>query len=358
MPATTDRPSLSSLPLKTAVVGLGRIGFGYHAPAIQHAPGFELTAVVDPVESRGAEATAKWGVPSFGQLADLFAQCTIDLVVIASPTPFHCPQTLACFAAGTHVVCDKPATSSVANFDQMVAAATSARRHLIIYQPARFEPEIVTLKSILHRGVLGRVHTVTRHRGNFNRRSDWQARQTQGGGMLNNYGSHGIDEIVWLLDSPKIQSVFCRTDIVHRIGDADDHTHVLLRSTTGISIDLTCSQAKALVPHPWQVHGSTGSAIWHEADQTWRLRYFDPAAHPSPTLQTGLAATDRAYQTESIHWVDEIVPATRSECAGFYTAVRDSLVRGSAPPITLEDSRTLLEVIERCRQSAASGEVA
>ena len=358
MTTPIDRSSLSQLPLKTAVVGLGRIGFGYHAPAIVDAPGFEFTAVVDPLESRGAEATAKWGVPSFVQLDDLFAQCAIDLVVIASPTPFHCPQTLACFAAGTHVVCDKPATSSVANFDQMVAAATLARRHLIIYQPARFEPEILTLKDILRRGVLGRVHTVTRHRGNFNRRNDWQARQSQSGGMLNNYGSHGIDEILWLLDSPEIQSVYCRTDIVHGVGDADDHTHVLLRSTTRVSINITCSQAKALVPHPWQVHGSNGSAIWHEAEQEWRMRYFDPATHPTPTLQTGFAATDRAYQTETINWVEEIVPTAQTDRTDFYTAVQNSLVRGIATPVTLTESRSLLEVIERCRHSAASGEVA
>ena len=358
MTAPSHRPRLSSLPLKTAVIGLGRIGFGYHVPAIQHTPGFELIAVVDPIESRGAEATAKWGVPSFVQLADLLAQRTLDLVVIASPTLLHCPQSLSCFAAGTHVVCDKPATSSVDNFDQMVAAATSAQRHLIIYQPARFEPEILTLKSILHRGVLGRLHTVTRHRGNFNRRNDWQARQSQGGGMLNNYGSHGIDEILWLLDSPEIQSVYCRSDIVHGIGDADDHTHVLMRSTTGVSIDLTCSQAKALVPHPWQVHGSTGSAIWNEAERTWRLRYLDPAAHPKPTLQTGLAAANRAYQTESINWVEETVSAAPTERDDFYSAVRESLGRGSAPPISLQDSRTLLELIERCRQSTVSGEVA
>ena len=172
--------------------------------------------------------------------------------------------------------------------------------------------------------------------------------------MLNNYGSHAIDEILWLLDSPEITSVYCVTDRINSAGDADDHTQALLRTTTGLTINLTISQAVAMTPFPWQVHGSGGSALWHAADQSWHLKYFDETATPRPALQTDFAAPNRAYQNEVINWQESKLPASGS-AVDFYAAVHATLSHNEAPPVTLDESRSLLALIERCRKSADSG---
>ena len=44
--------------MKTALIGLGRIGWGYHRPQILAHKGFEFTAVVDPSQERLDEAKA------------------------------------------------------------------------------------------------------------------------------------------------------------------------------------------------------------------------------------------------------------------------------------------------------------
>lgn len=333
---------------------MGRIGLGFHAPAVLQQPGFRLSAIVDPVESRRTEAAQLWNIPTYPDIKRLLESEKVDLIVIASPTPFHAEQTTTALAAGAHVVCDKPAATSLPEFDAMCSAATAARRHLIIYQPARLEPEIRTLKTILQRGVLGRIHTISRHRGHFCRRNDWQSLQANGGGMLNNFGAHAIDEILWLLDSPEIASVYCVSDRINSAGDADDHTQVRLRSATGLTINLTFSQAIAMTPFPWQVHGSCGSALWNPADQTWHLRYFDESSTPRPSLQTDFAAPNRSYQNEVIHWQESKLPASGA-AVDFYAAVHATLAQSEAPPVTLDESRSLLELIERCRKSANRG---
>ena len=76
--------------LKTAVVGLGRIGWNLHIPKItQHPEQFSLVGVVDLSQERLAEAKEKYGVNGYTDIPSLVAAEKPDLVVIASPTHLH-----------------------------------------------------------------------------------------------------------------------------------------------------------------------------------------------------------------------------------------------------------------------------
>lgn len=343
--------------LRAIVVGLGRIGFAYHAETLVHHSAFDLVGVVDPLPERLGEARQKWSVPGFATLAEALTATRPDVVVIASPTPFHHANARESFAAGCHVVCDKPVALALAEFDEMEAAAQAASRCLIAYQPARWHPAVLALKSILQSGSLGRVHTIARNRSNFQRRNDWQAMRAHGGGMLNNYGSHCLDELLWLLDSPHFSSVYCTTDRINTAGDAEDQVKAVLRTDGGLLIDLTISQATALPPPAWNVQGTWGAAVWDDAQASWTVRTFDPARYPKPTLQTGLAADGRRYQTEQIEWQETHVPAADFPSPDFYQRVADTLRFDAPPPVTPTESRTLLALIERCQTSARSGAV-
>ena len=79
--------------LKTAVIGLGRIGWQFHIPNVLQHDGFELVAVVDPLPERREEAQQVWGTdrdlltyPDHRALFEACASgiCDLDLVVIAS----------------------------------------------------------------------------------------------------------------------------------------------------------------------------------------------------------------------------------------------------------------------------------
>ena len=51
--------------LRTAVIGLGRVGWGYHIPQVAKHEGFELTAVVDPIQDRLEEAQEVHGARGY-----------------------------------------------------------------------------------------------------------------------------------------------------------------------------------------------------------------------------------------------------------------------------------------------------
>jgi predicted dehydrogenase len=357
---TTSKPGIETAPqrLRTAVVGLGRIGFGFHAPAIARHPGYELVGVADPLPERRAEAAAAWKVASYESLEDLLAVARPELVVVASPTNFHAAHALAAYACGTHVLCDKPVARSVAEFDRMLAAGQAAGRRFLAYQPARFVAEVRALKALLARGLLGPIHLIRRARCNYVRRRDWQALLAHGGGMLNNYGAHCLDELVYLTEAEPIRTVYCETRRVATAGDAEDVVKAVLVMERGCLVDLEISQASALPGPAWQICGAHGGAIWDEAARCWRVRYFRPEEAPPPPVEPGLAAAGRLYQSEELPWREETFSAAGLPEFDYYEAAWHYFVRGEAPPVTPAESRQVLALMERCRASADQGVVA
>jgi len=357
MTASTSTPESPSPVLRAAVVGLGRIGFGFHAPAIAANPAFQLVGVADPLADRRAEAEAKWQARAFEAIEPMLAAVSPDLVVIASPTEFHAAHTVAAYARGAHVLCDKPVARSVAELDGMLAAAQAAGRRFLAYQPDRMRPEVRALKTLLADGRLGPVHLIKRARCNYDRRHDWQALRAHGGGMLNNYGAHGLDQLLWLTGAAPVRSVYCQTRCAATAGDAEDVVKALLVTEQGCLLDLEISQAAALPGPPWQVCGAFGGAQWDDAARCWRLRYFRPEEAPPRALQSGLAAAGRLYQDEQLPWREESFSAEPFPEPDYYEAAWRYFVRGEPPPVTPEESRLLLSLIERCRASAESGTV-
>ncbi|MCC6415113.1 MAG: Gfo/Idh/MocA family oxidoreductase [Opitutaceae bacterium] len=342
-------------PLRTLLVGLGRIGLGFHGPALLRQPGYQLVGVVDPLPERRTGAAVTWAVPAYADFDDALAELRPELVVIASPTRFHADQTRRALAAGAHVFCDKPVATGVEEFATMAEAARQADRRFLAYQPARFKPELLALRALLDRGLLGKVHLVKRARCNFVRRNDWQTLRAQGGGLLANYGSHCLDELLSLWGADPVRTVFCRMRTVVSAGDAEDVVKATLYTASGLCLDLDISQACALPGPAWQVVGAQGAAIYDAATRTWRVRYFRPEESPAPALQTGLAAENGSYNPETLSWREETFAAADFAEPNYYEAAERYFRDGAVPPVSLDESRQLLELIERCRRSADTG---
>lgn len=359
MSSASAIPDVSSAaPLRTALVGLGRIGYKYHLPAIRRHAGYQLVGVVDPMSERRSEAAAGCAVPGFATLEPLLADLQPELVVIASPTPFHVEQACAAYASGAHVFCDKPVATSVAGFETIIAAAARAGKKFLAYQPARLRPEVQALQALLRRGILGGIHLVKRARCSFERRRDWQAFRANGGGMLNNYGSHCLDEWIALFGEEEVSTLFCQTRHVATAGDAEDVVNATLVTARGRILNLDISQACALPGPAWQVMGARGAALFDTETGVWRVRYFSPEEAQPLTAQTGLAAEGRAYSSEKIDWREEQLAAADFPEIDYYDAAWRYFRGGQPPPVTVDESRRLLQLIERCRHSAGTGAVA
>ncbi len=337
--------------LKTAVIGLGRIAWSDHLPAILKNPDFEAVATVDPLPERGREVAAEFGITrSYESISAMLAHETPDAAVVCSPTMFHAEQTIQLLDHGVHVFCDKPAASNSDEVRAMFAAAARNDRKLMIYQPRRMFPDAFAVKEILRSGKLGKVYQMKLFVGTYARRNDWQAYLKNGGGMLRNYGVHYMDEVMYLADEP-LEVLACRTAKIASLGDADDVVKILLQGKqSNLLVDIDINQAAGLNPYFWMIYGSSGTAMLASADASWQLRYFNPADLPQLIPDSRLAAQNRQYPRENIPFVTEeyrYVPE-KSPVELYYENFYDCICGGAAPLVPEKDTLALMNLLEDC----------
>jgi scyllo-inositol 2-dehydrogenase (NADP+) len=338
--------------LRTAVVGLGRIGWQYHIPSIIRNEGFDLAAVVDPLAERLREAELRFGVPCYNTLDAVLQNVDVDLLVVASPTEFHADHAVRGFERGCDVLCEKPLARSLQEADVMINAMKRTGRKLMIYQPHRCGSDILSLRDLLHRDLIGPVYMIKRAWSGFDRRTDWQAFKAHGGGMLNNYGAHMIDQLLYLSRSP-VRRVVCSLRTIATRGDADDVVKVVMETSDGTLLDLDITMAAAQPLPAWHVFGRRGSALLDEHEGCWRIRFFREEETAALAPQQGLAAEQRRYGSgETLPWHEEVVPLSQFAPIDFYAKAYEYFVLGKESFVPIEETREVMRVIEMCRADA------
>ncbi len=338
--------------LKTAVIGLGRIGWETHVPETARHAGFELVAVVDPLPERLAEAREQFGVTGYAGFDELLARETLDLIVIASPTHLHAPQAIAAMERGIDVFCDKPMAPTLEDVDAMIAAKERTGRKLMGYQPHRATAEVAAVRHIIDSGLLGPVYMIKRAWSNYVRRNDWQALQQYGGGMLNNYGAHLLDQVLYL-SGAKATKIAGHLRAIATLGDADDVVKVLLELDTGMVCDIDISMASAARLEPWCIMGQRGSATFDPQAGEFRLKYFVASELADLQLNPRLAANQRSYDNfDRIPWRDAVVKVAQCPPVAFYDKVYDYFAAGAAPFVPVDETREVMRIIRAVRDYA------
>jgi len=108
--------------LKVAVIGVGHLG-QHHARIYTELPGVELVAVADVAEGRRREVGGRLRVPAVADYRTLLGK--VDAVSVAVPTRLHHEIARDFLLAGSDVLVEKPITRTLAEADDLIAAAGS-----------------------------------------------------------------------------------------------------------------------------------------------------------------------------------------------------------------------------------------
>jgi predicted dehydrogenase len=132
-----------SAPLRVAVVGVGHLG-RHHARVLASLPEATLVGVVDANADRAAEVAAANQTRVLRGVTDLIGQ--VDAVSVAVPTEAHAAVALPLMAAGIHVLVEKPMTRSLAEADQLLAAAEAHGVVLAVGHIEHFNPAVLAAR--------------------------------------------------------------------------------------------------------------------------------------------------------------------------------------------------------------------
>lgn len=334
--------------IRVGLAGLGRIGWSFHAPTLARHPDCELSAVADPAASRREEAARTWGCPVFEDVETMIARAGLDAVVLAVPTHLHAAYATRALHAGLHVMLEKPMTATLAEARALIRLARRRKRVLTVYQPHRLAAYYQHLRALVRDGRIGRLIQIRAGIFSYVRRDDWQALRRYGGGMLANYGSHFLDQMLDLAGAP-IRRLFGRLARIATLGDAEDAVKVVFETREGVLGDLEINMGSALAPYHLEVYGSCG-AIRLEKEALF-IRWFDPKALAGKTLDLSLASRDRKYPTDQISWQEATIPVDESKAVDVYADFAEAIRTGRPPFVPPKESLRVMEAVEQVRRS-------
>ncbi len=133
--------------IKTAVIGVGYLG-RYHAEKYAELTESRLLAVVDVNTTRAEALGRELGVEALSDYHHLLGR--VDAVSIAVPTPLHYPIARSFLEHGSHVLVEKPMTSSLQQAQSLIDLARKNRRILQIGHLERFNTAILGLHQVVN----------------------------------------------------------------------------------------------------------------------------------------------------------------------------------------------------------------
>jgi len=185
-----------------ALVGLGAYALGQIAPNLSQARHARLAAVVSGNAGKARAVAEAYGVADHVYSYDTFERIaddeTVDVVYVLLPNALHREWTERAFAAGKHVLSEKPMAPTVADCEAMIAAGEAADKRLMIAYRAQFDPYNCRAIDLVRAGAIGEIQTVVADHGRIldlsATRDQWRARRDlAGGGSLYDIGIYSVN---------------------------------------------------------------------------------------------------------------------------------------------------------------------
>lgn len=227
-----------------AVAGAGLIG-KRHLASLRTAA-IPIHSVIDP-DPAAAAIAAEFGVPHHKNLTDGLEGKPAG-VVIATPNTLHLEGAMACIAARTPVLVEKPITTELADAIRIVEAGEAANVPVLTGQHRRHLPVVRAAKERIDAGALGTLvaaHAmfwISKPDGYFE--TPW--RRSKGAGPILMNAIHDLDLLRYLLgEVENVRAVQTNRIRGHEIEDA---CAALITFESGLICTLQISDA---IVSPW-----------------------------------------------------------------------------------------------------------
>jgi predicted dehydrogenase len=189
--------------IRLGIVGCGAVTRIYHLPASKLVPSIEIAVLVDKNLELAKTLSKKYKIPYF--------QCdyheTFDLVdgiIVALPNSLHASVSDDFLKNKIPVLCEKPMATSSSEAKGMLVASRKYDTPLAVGFMRRFYRSSRRVKKIISSRILGELDHFDFEEGNiyqWNTTSGFSIRKdTAGGGVLIDTGSHTLDLLLWWLD--------------------------------------------------------------------------------------------------------------------------------------------------------------
>ncbi|KAH7360706.1 hypothetical protein BKA65DRAFT_449293 [Rhexocercosporidium sp. MPI-PUGE-AT-0058] len=356
---------MASKTYNVGVIGYGMSAKVFHIPLIQTTPSFTLSAIVQrtpkPTDSASSDhPTAK----IYSSATDLFADPSIDIIVITTTPDTHFTFTKSALQAGKHVIVEKPFVPTSAEAGELITLSKETGKLICVYQNRRWDSDFLTVRKLISEGTIGRVVEFETHFDRYKpvKPETWKGTlgMENAGGVVYDLGTHLIDQAYVLFGMPEtVTGIFenQRDDG----GEEPDSITVLLGYGKGKPLvtakaGVMCVETEQL---RYWVRGTKGS---------FKKFHLDVQ---EDQLKAGMKPGDEGFGIEGDERAGTLVvlgeegkpkgSVLRNVVPETYGALYEGFARAvagggeSEVPVKASEARDVLRIIEAARESAKSG---
>lgn len=345
---------------KFGVIGYGFIG-RRHVDTLKSFEEADCVAVCDINPLRRKEVKEKYpDMDIYEDAAEMLKREDMDGVIISANNNQHKKLVLMAAKAGKQILVEKPAALSVAEFDEMVAAAEENHVTLTVHQQRRFDKDYRSVKECYDKKLVGDIYLIKSalygYNGNMH---DWHVYKSEGGGMLYDWGVHLIDQILDMVDS-RLVSVYADVrNVINK--EVDDYFKILLRFENKVTAEIELgtyylSDQKDWFERHWYVGGNKGSMYADKFDPVGKIvkttRLLENVNEDQDKSAKSYGPTRSFGVPEEGLIVTEEIPHVVCEQRDYFTEYFKALDGKRDFLVKPEQVRRVLRVMELCRESA------
>ena len=326
--------------LRLAMVGCGRIA-QLHLDGIEQRAGrTRVVAAIDPNPEAAGAVARRTGAAIFPSLGEALANCDFSAVDIMTPHDTHEALATEAFAAGKHLLLEKPMAVDLDACDRILAAARAAGTVFMVAENAQYWPEVVTAGRLIADGAIGdlvtaRASCIAFFDPLWYPDDSWRFEHGRaGGGIVMDGGAHWIRPLrMWL---GEVESVVATTSRVIPSMQDESQAHALMRFESGLVATLEALTIDApLWDGPWWRVTGTGGEVVIRSGEQGSVTLFD-RDHPAGLMIAGEYGYGASFSRE---------------LEDFEAVVLDGKQPAAGPEQSLGELRTAMAIY----RSAASG---
>lgn len=346
----------SSSPVNIGLIGCGVIG-QHHAKAVAASARTNLWAVADLRKDAAQEVGKTYDAQHIYDNAEsILTDDNVDAVILAMPAHVRTDIGLHVFAAGKHLLTEKPVAMNSTEVKrlidakgELVGACCSARYRYL--QASR------TVTDFIASGALGKLRLV-RCRAIIpagpppqSEPPVWRLKRSlNGGGILMNWGCYDLDYLLgitgWTLqpqvvlaDAWTIPNSFASYAAPE--SDAETHVSALIRCANGVSINYERAEFIAAQRElTWEIIGEDGSLHLQMTPAPYTEHTYFQADIESGTDSRPLCETTEDHMSVHLGPVDDLARAIQE---------------GSEPKTSLEQALIIQQITDAIYLSAETG---
>lgn len=339
---------------RVAVIGYGGMG-GWHTRYILKSDVAELAGVYDIKENRRALAREN-GIHVYPSLEELYADKTLDFVVIATPNELHKPLSVEAMSHGLHVVTEKPVTLSSGDLGEIFDAAKKYNRLFTTHQNRRWDCDYLMMKQAYHNGELGDITAIeSRIHGSRGIPGDWRGKREHGGGMILDWGVHLIDQILGIVDDRRIEKIYCRCFHITNY-EVDDGFRLDLYFEDDLTAIIEVGTSNFISMPRFYMTGTNGSAIindWRDDCRIVSCKHWDEKDVVPVVTAAGLTKTMAPRDDKTI--TESFIRRPESDVHEFYRNFARAIDGVEEMLITHEQLMRVMRIMEAAFESDRLG---